>query len=313
MNINSKILILGANGMVGSALYRKLQSKSYNNILVPSRKELDLLNAAKVKSYFKTNRPEYVFFAAAKQGGIYANDHYRADFLFENMALQVNVLSAAFLYEVRRLMFFACSCIYPKNCPQPMKEEYILSGNLENTSEAFAVAKIAGLKLCDAYNFQYGTDFLTVIPTNLYGQNQNYEQMNSLVVPALIRTFHEAKIQKRPDVKLWGTGKPVRDFLFVDDLAEASLILMTGKNTKYTSINVASGKGISIRELAGKVRDITGYQGVITFDCSMPDGTTERISDISKISSLGWKPSENLMEGLKISYQDFLNNLKHYL
>ncbi len=306
MNKNDKIYVAGHTGMVGAALVNQLRKRGFENIITRSRSDLDLLDYNAVKLFFEQEKPQYVFFAAGKQGGIYANNTYRADFIYENMTMQGNVIHASFLHEVYKLMFFACSAIYPKHCLQPMKEEYILSGIMEPTNEPFAIAKIAGLKMCEAYNQQYGTDFITVIPTNLYGPNQKYELMNSLVVPALILKIHEAKIKEEDEVKIWGSGHQVRDFLYVNDLAEACLFLME-KYQGNDFFNIATGSGHTIAELAEIIQRNIGYKGKITYDHTKPEGVLEKLSDVSKINAIGWKYRTQLEVGIHLTYQDFLS------
>ncbi len=308
MDKGVKIYVAGNTGMVGSAIVKKLKAKKYENIVTRSRDTLDLLDYNAVKDFFKEEKPDYVFMAAAKQGGIYANQTYRADFIYENIAMQSNVIHLSFLHEVRKLMFFACSSIYPKHCPQPMKEEYILTGSLEPTNEPFAVAKITGLKMCESYNRQYGTDFITVIPTNLYGPNQKYERMNSLVVPALIRKFHEAKENGKSEVVLWGSGRASRDLLYVDDLARACILLMEEYHGNDV-FNIATGEDCTIAELAEIIKKTVGYEGDIIYDPSRPEGVFRKVSDVSKINSLGWKYNIGLEEGINLVYKDLLAKL----
>jgi len=279
------------------------------NIITRSREGLNLLDQRAVESFFEQNKPNYVFFAAGKTGGIYANNTYRADFIYENTLMQCNVIHLSFLNEVRKLMFYACSCIYPKQCPQPMNEEYILSGPLEPTNEPFAVAKLAGLKMCEAYNRQYGTDFITVMPTNLYGPNQRYEPMNSLVVPALINKFHQAKMSEKSAVVIWGSGRPARDLLYVDDLAEASIFLMKNYEGNVL-LNVGTGKSYTITKLAKIIKKVVGYKGDIIYDASLPDGVRNKLQDVSTINDLGWKHQVELEQGICLTYQDFLARIK---
>ena len=310
MKKGEKIYVCGNAGMVGSALVRKLTQKGYANIITCSRENLDLLDQKAVAAFFEEKKPEHVFFAAGKTGGIYANNTYRADFIYENIVMQSNVIHQSFLHEVRKLMFYACSCIYPKSCPQPMKEEHLLSGFIESTNEPFAVAKIAGLKMCESYNRQYGTDFMTVIPTNVYGPNQRYEPMNSLVVPSLIQKFHNAKILGEKAVVIWGSGRPARDFMYVDDLAEASIFLMENYEGNVL-LNVGMGKDYTISELAEIVKNEVCYEGNIIYDTSLPDGVPCKLQDVSKINDLGWKPCVELEEGIRFTYQDFLARAKN--
>lgn len=306
MQKNEKIYVAGHQGMVGSALFRKLQDLGYLNIITASRQELDLTNQAETIAFFKQHKPDYVFVAAAKVGGIYANNTYKAQFLYENLMIAANTIHAAYKIGVRKLMFLGSSCIYPKHAPQPMKEEYLLTGALEPTNEGYAIAKIAGLKLCDTYRFQYGCNFISVMPTNLYGINDNYHPENSHVIPALIRRFHEAKKNNLPEVVVWGTGTPKREFLFADDLADACIFLMQQFND-YGWINIGSGEEVSIAELANTIKEVVGYQGNIVFDTTKPDGTPRKLIDVSKLHGLGWKYKTSLKDGLKITYQDFLN------
>lgn len=302
---DTKIYIAGHTGMVGHALRRKLNEAGYRNILVRTRAELDLTDASAVADFFSAEKPEYVYLAAGKTGGIYANNTYRADFLYENMAMQSNVIHQAFLHETHKLLFFACSCIYPKDAAQPISEEALLTGSLEPTNEPFAIAKIAGMKLCEAYNRQYGTDFMTVIPTNLYGPNQSYDPMNALVIPSLIRKFHEAKINNSPQVEIWGSGKQSRDFLFVDELAEASIYLMENFEGNMV-LNVGMGREYTIAEIAERVKQEVGFTGEIVFDSSRPDGVARKLQDISKLTALGWRSQVSIQDGLRITYQDYL-------
>lgn len=305
MNKEAKIYIAGHRGMVGGAIYRHLLQKGYTNLLVKTSAELDLRNQEKVQSFFSTERPEYVFLAAAKVGGIMANDTYRADFLYENLMIEANIIHAAYLNKVTKLMFLGSSCIYPKMAPQPLKEDYLLTGLLEHTNEPYAIAKIAGIKLCEAYRDQYGCDFISAMPTNLYGIGDNYHPSNSHVLPALIRKFHEAKIANKPVVTIWGTGKPMREFMYADDLAEACIFLMNNYDDKQF-INVGVGEDISIKELAHLVASVIGYEGSLEFDTSKPDGTPRKLMDVSKLHSLGWRHTTGLKEGIGKAYQDFL-------
>lgn len=301
---NSVIFVAGANGMVGSAIVRGLKKLGYTNILTPSSKELDLSNQAAVNSWFEANKPEYVFLAAAKVGGILANNTYRADFLYVNLMIEANVIHASHLNNVKKLLFLGSSCIYPKMAPQPLKEEYLLTGELEYTNEPYAIAKIAGIKLTENYRKQYNAAFISAMPTNLYGPNDNYDLNNSHVLPALIRKFHEAKIQNLPNVTVWGTGSPLREFLHVDDLAEACIFLME----KYEGddwLNIGVGHDISIKDLALLVKEIVGFEGELIFDTSKPDGTPRKLMDVSKINNLGWKAKISLEEGIKAVYDEY--------
>jgi len=305
MQKHEKIYVAGHRGMVGSAIVRKLQALEYNHIITASHQELDLLQQQQVEHFFKTHKPDYVFVAAAKVGGILANNTYKAQFLYENLMIAANTIHAAYLAGVKKLMFLGSSCIYPKFAPQPMKEEYLLTGELEPTNEGYAIAKIAGLKLCDTYRYQYGCDFISVMPTNLYGLNDNYHPENSHVLPALICRFHEAKVKQAPEVVVWGTGAPKREFLFADDLADACVFLMQNYSD-YGWVNIGSGEEVSIAELAQLVKEVLGYQGKLTFDTTKPDGTPRKLLDVSKLHSLGWRHKTSLREGIAIAYNDFL-------
>jgi GDP-L-fucose synthase len=291
--------------MVGSAIHRKLISEGYTNIITRTSKELDLRNQTLVDAFFQTEQPEYVFLAAAKVGGIMANNTYRADFLYENLQLQNNVIHAAYVNKVKKLMFLGSSCIYPKLAPQPLKEEYLLTGTLEPTNEPYAIAKIAGIKMCEAYRAQYGCNFISVMPTNLYGINDNYHPENSHVLPALIRRFHEAKVNNADHVEIWGTGSPLREFMYSDDLADACYFLMMNYN-EPDFINIGTGHDLSIKDLADLIKHVLGYEGAITFDTSKPDGTPRKLMDVSKLHSLGWKHKVELAEGIEMAYEDFL-------
>lgn len=305
MEKSSKIYIAGHRGMVGSAIHRKLISEGYTNIITRTSKELDLRNQTLVDAFFQTEQPEYVFLAAAKVGGIMANNTYRADFLYENLQLQNNVIHAAYVNKVKKLMFLGSSCIYPKLAPQPLKEEYLLTGTLEPTNEPYAIAKIAGIKMCEAYRAQYGCNFISVMPTNLYGINDNYHPENSHVLPALIRRFHEAKVNNADHVEIWGTGSPLREFMYSDDLADACYFLMMNYN-EPDFINIGTGHDLSIKDLADLIKHVLGYEGAITFDTSKPDGTPRKLMDVSKLHSLGWKHKVELAEGIEMAYEDFL-------
>jgi GDP-L-fucose synthase len=283
--------------MVGSAIVRELKSKGFLNIITTSSKELDLRNQNSVAEFFSKNKPEYVFLVAAKVGGIYANDNFPAEFLYDNLMIQNNVIHNAYLHQVKKLLFLGSSCIYPKFSQQPIKEEYLLTGALEPTNEAYAIAKIAGVEMCKFYKKQYGINFISAMPTNLYGVNDNFDLTNSHVLPALLRKFIEAKNSNQPNVSIWGSGSPRREFLFVDDLAEASLFLMQNYNDSET-INVGTGIDISIKELAMTIKKIVGFEGELIFDATKPDGTPKKLLDVSKINNLGWKHSKNLEEGI---------------
>jgi len=306
MEKNSKIYIAGHNGMVGSAIHRKLKIEGFTNIVFKDLSELDLTNQQSVFQFFEKEKPEFVILAAAKVGGIHANNTYRAEFLFQNLMIEANIIHAAHQNGVKKLLFLGSSCIYPKLAPQPLKEEYLLSGFLESTNEPYAIAKIAGIKLCESYRDQYGDNFISVMPTNLYGPNDNYDLKNSHVLPALIRKFHEAKINNLPQVEIWGSGTPLREFLYVDDLADACYFLMQNYNDKGF-VNIGSGKEITIKDLALLIKDSIQYKGELKFNASMPDGTPRKLLDVSKLNSLGWKYKTELNEGIKLAYSDFLN------
>ncbi|NLX77796.1 MAG: GDP-L-fucose synthase [Clostridiaceae bacterium] len=305
MEKNSRIYVAGHTGMVGSAIARCLERNGYKNIIRISHRELDLTDQAACGRFFDSEKPEYVFLAAAKVGGIHANDIYPADFIMENMLIECNVIRSAFRNNVKKLMFLGSSCIYPKLCPQPIKEEYLLTGPLEPTNEAYAMAKISGIKMCQAFNKQYGTRYISVMPANLYGINDRFDAYNSHVIPAMIIKFHRAKTENLPFVELWGTGKPLREFLYVDDMAEACVYLMQNYDGSEP-VNIGSGKEISIRELAETIRDVTGYGGEIVFDTTKPDGTPRRVLDNSKITAMGWKPKTDIREGLQREYEYYL-------
>lgn len=307
MKKNSKIYIAGHNGLVGSSIYRNLIKNGYTNIITKSHKELDLINNNDVIKFFEQNRPEYVFLCAAKVGGIMANNNNPSDFLYENMMIEFNVIKACHKYNVKRLMFFGSSCIYPKNCLQPIKEEYLLTDSLEKTNEGYALAKIAGLKYVEYLNNQYGLNYISVMPTNLYGINDNYDIVNSHVIPALIMKFHNAKINNQESVILYGTGNPLREFMFSDDLAKICVELMNNENVKGV-INIGSGEEITIKDLANIIKKLVGYNGKIIFDSKYPDGTYRKRLDLSKIEKLNIKCDVSLKDGLKITYEDFKNN-----
>ena len=306
MEKNAKIYVAGHRGMVGSAIYRKLIKEGYTNLLTRTSSELDLRNQQAVTDFFEAEQPEYVFLAAAKVGGIVANNTYRADFLFENLSIQNNVIHQSYKTGVKKLMFLGSSCIYPKLAPQPLKEEYLLTGLLEETNEPYAIAKISGIKMCDAYRAQYNCNFISVMPTNLYGYNDNYHPQNSHVLPALIRRFHEAKENGLAEVSIWGSGSPLREFLFADDLAEACYFLMQNFN-EGGFLNIGTGHDLSIKDLALLVKKIVGFEGALTFDSSKPDGTPRKLMDVSKLHDLGWKHQIELEEGIQLAYQDFLS------
>lgn len=299
------IFVAGHRGMVGSAIVRRLQSAGHANVITRSRQELDLLNQQAVHSFLQDTRPDYIFIAAAKVGGIHANNTYRADFLYQNLVIEANLIHGAHLAGVQRLMFLGSSCIYPKLAPQPLKEEYLLTGPLEPTNEPYAIAKIAGIKLAQAYNQQHGRQYTSAMPTNLYGPNDNYDLNNSHVLPALIRKAHEAKQRGDSELVVWGTGTPLREFLYADDLADACVHLME-RGFDGPLINVGCGSDVSIRELAERVVKAVGFEGRLTFDTSKPDGTPRKLMDVSLINSLGWQPRVGLDEGIGLAYQDFL-------
>lgn len=306
MNKDSKIYIAGHRGMVGSALVRKLEKEGYTNIIFRTSKELDLRNQMDVESFFKTEQPEYVFLAAAKVGGIHANNTYRGEFLYDNLMMECNIIHSAKNSGVKKLMFLGSSCIYPKLAPQPLKEDYLLTGELEYTNEPYAIAKIAGIKLCDAYRSQYGCNFISVMPTNLYGPNDNYNLENSHVLPALIRKFHEAKKNGVSEVVMWGTGSPMREFLHADDLADACFFLMNEYN-EAGLVNIGVGHDIAIKDLALLIKEVVGYEGDIVHDTSKPDGTPRKLMDVSKINNLGWKASIELKNGIEAVYSSLKN------
>lgn len=307
MEQSAKIYVAGHRGMVGSAITRKLQQEGFTNLVQRTSSELDLRNQQAVNDFFAKEKPDYVFLAAAKVGGIVANNTYRAEFLYDNIMIQNNVIHAAYVNGVKKLMFLGSSCIYPKMAPQPLKEEYLLTGLLEPTNEPYAIAKIAGIKMCDAYRSQYGCNFISVMPTNLYGENDNYDLKNSHVLPALIRKFHEAKIADAPSVLMWGTGEPKREFLHADDLADACYFLMQHFNEEGF-VNIGTGEDLSINELAMMVKDIVGYNGGIEHDLTKPDGTPRKLMDVSKLHGLGWKARIGLREGIRKVYQEFIQH-----
>jgi GDP-L-fucose synthase len=303
MDKTSKIYVAGHRGMVGSAIVRKLNSEGYTNLVLRTSAELDLRNQNQVESFFSTEKPEYVFLAAAKVGGILANNTYRADFLYENLMIESNVIHQSYVHKVKKLLFLGSSCIYPKNAPQPLKEEYLLSGYLEETNEPYAIAKIAGIKLCESYRRQYGCDFISAMPTNLYGPNDNYDLNNSHVIPALIRKFYEAKESKSPTVVVWGSGKPLREFMHVDDLADACLFLM-GKYSVEKFINIGTGRELTIKDLAYLIKQTVGFEGNIVLDANGLDGTPRKLMDVSKLSDLGWTNKIELPSGLRSVYEN---------
>ncbi|VVB94122.1 GDP-L-fucose synthase [uncultured archaeon] len=311
MNKNSRIFIAGHRGMAGSAIKRKLESRGYTNLVYRTRGELDLTNQQAVNEFFRSQRPEYVFLAAAKVGGIMANSTYPAEFIYENLMIEANVIHAAYVNGVKKLLFLGSSCIYPRLAPQPLKEEYLLTGELEVTNEAYAIAKIAGIRMCKHYNQQYETNFISVMPTNLYGPNDNYDLKTSHVMAALIRKFHEAKKNNEPEVTVWGTGNPRREFLHVDDMADACIFLME----KYTFsdigefVNIGIGEDLTIRELADLIKDIVGYDGKIVYDHSKPDGTPQKLLDVTKLHRLGWKAGIQLKDGIEMVYREYIHKI----
>ncbi|TKK71991.1 GDP-L-fucose synthase [Ilyomonas limi] len=305
MLLSDKIYIAGHRGMVGGAIKRALEKRGFTNLLVRTSAELDLRSQVEVNQFFREEQPAYVFLAAAKVGGIVANNTYRAEFLYDNLMIETNIIHAAYETGVKKLMFLGSSCIYPKMAPQPLKEEYLLTGLLEPTNEPYAIAKIAGIKLCEAYRDQYGCNFISVMPTNLYGMGDNYHPQNSHVLPALIGRFHEAKERGDAAVVVWGSGTPKREFLYADDLADACVFLMETYNDK-SLVNIGTGEDLSIKELAYLVKEITGFEGDIVFDTSKPDGTPRKLMDVSKLHGLGWKHTTSLKEGIRAAYQDFL-------
>lgn len=307
MEKNAKIYVAGHRGMVGSAIIRELEKKGYTNIITRTSKELDLRRQDQVEAFFQVEKPEYVFLAAAKVGGIMANSKHPADFMYDNMIMEMNVIHSAYENQVKKLMFLGSSCIYPRMAPQPMTESCLLTSSLEQTNEAYALAKISGLKYCEYLNKQYGTDYISVMPTNLYGPKDNYHPEHSHVLPALIRRFHEAKENKLEEVVIWGTGTPLREFLYVDDLAEACVYLMNNYSGDET-VNLGTGKEVTIKELAQTVKDVVGYEGNLIFDTTKPDGTPRKLLDVSKLEGLGWKYHTELKDGIKLAYEDFLHS-----
>jgi GDP-L-fucose synthase len=301
----AKIYVAGHNGMVGSALVRNLEAKGYSRIITRSRAELDLLDQKAVHDFLKSEQPAYIFMAAAKVGGIHANNTYRADFIYENLTVQANVIHGAYLAGIKRLCFLGSSCIYPRDCPQPIKEEYLLTGTLEPTNEPYAIAKIAGIKLCESYNQQYGTQYVSVMPTNLYGPNDNYHLENCHVLPAMIRKVHEAKLRGDKELVVWGSGQPMREFLYVDDMAEACVFLMeNGINDGL--YNVGTGEDVTIKELAETVMSVVGFNGKIVFDASKPDGTPRKLLNVERMRKMGWQAKTSLRDGIAKAYADFM-------
>lgn len=309
MELNSKIFVAGHNGMVGSAIVRKLKNEGYTNIITASHQELDLTNQSRTYNYFKNEKPDYVFLAAAKVGGIMANNLYPAEYIYQNLMIETNVINSCFNFDVKKLLLLGSSCIYPKECPQPIKEEYLLSGYLEQTNDAYSIAKIAGIKMCQSYNKQYNTNYISVMPTNLYGPNDSYHLENSHVFPAMIRKIHEAKVRGDKSITLWGTGSPYREFLHVYDLADACLFLMENYNQNEI-INIGSGKDLTIKDLALLMKKIIEFEGEIYFDSSKPDGTPKKLLDVSKLHSLGWNHTIELGEGIKETYKNYLTTLE---
>ena len=307
MDTHAKVYVAGHNGLVGSAIIRALQDRGFDNLVLRSSQELDLRRQQAVDAFFAAEKPEYVFLAAAKVGGIHANNTYRAEFLYDNLMIEANVIHSAYQHQVNKLLFLGSSCIYPKLCSQPMQEEYLLTGFLEPTNEPYAIAKIAGLKLCENYARQYGVNFISAMPTNLYGINDNFDLANSHVLPALMRKFHEAKANNAPTVTIWGTGTPLREFLYVDDLADALLFLMDHYD-EPDFLNVGTGQEISIKELALTLKAVVGYEGTLTFDASKPDGTPRKLLDVSRLNTAGWQAETQLKEGIEKTYAWFIKN-----
>lgn len=307
MNLDAKIYVAGHRGLVGSAIVRNLEDKGYTNIICRTHKELDLTNQEAVRIFFEQEKPEYVFLAAAKVGGIHANNTYPADFIYDNLMIQNNVIKAAHDFKVKKLLFLGSTCIYPKMAPQPIKEEYLLTGALEETNEAYAVAKIAGLEMCKFFKRQYGDNFISCMPTNLYGPNDNFDLKNSHVLPALIRKFHEAKVNNSDTVEVWGTGTPLREFLYVDDMADACVFLMENYDGEQ-HVNIGTGEEVSIKELAETVKEVVGFEGELVFNTDMPDGTPRKLTTVDKLHGLGWKHKVSLNEGIRRAYEWYMNN-----
>ena len=305
MELNARIFVAGHNGMVGSAIVRKLKEIGYTNIITFDRSKLNLLNQLDVQSFFNINCPEYVFVCAAKVGGIKANNEMKGDFIYENIMIQSNIIKSSKDHNVKKLIFLGSSCIYPKMSPQPIKEEYLLTGPLEPTNDAYAIAKIAGIKMCQSFNQQYGTNFISVMPTNLYGPNDNYDLNNSHVLPAMIRKFHEAKLEGKDKVEIWGTGTPMREFLYVDDLADACCHLMLNYNGSEV-VNIGTGVDITIKDLALTIKEVVGFRGDIYFNTDMPDGTPRKLLDVSRLKDLGWEYKTTLREGIEKTYKDYV-------
>ena len=309
MDKSSKIYVAGHRGLVGSAIVRNLKDKGYTNIIGKTHSELDLIDQQAVRKFFEEEKPDYVFLAAAKVGGIHANNTYPADFIYENLQIQSNIIKAAHDFKVKKLLFLGSTCIYPKMAPQPIKEEYLLSGYLEPTNEAYAIAKIAGLEMCKFFKRQYGANFISCMPTNLYGPNDNFDLNNSHVMPALIRKFHEAKVNGLDKVEVWGTGKPLREFLYVDDMADACVFLMENYDGEE-HVNIGTGQEVSIGELAQTVKEVVGFEGQLVFNSEMPDGTPRKLTDVSKLHELGWKHRVALIDGIRLAYQWFNESYK---
>ncbi|MEM6628447.1 MAG: GDP-L-fucose synthase [Bacteroidota bacterium] len=308
----ARIYVAGHRGMVGSGIVRTLKERGYEHIITRTSSELDLRDQSAVENFFEEEQPEYVFLAAAKVGGIHANNTYRAEFLHDNLAIELNIIHQSYIQGVKKLLFLGSSCIYPKMAPQPLREDYLLTGTLEHTNEPYAIAKIAGIKMCEAYRDQYGCNFISAMPTNLYGPNDNYDLKNSHVLPALIRKFHEAKVENKPSVEIWGDGSPLREFMHVDDLADACLFLMDSYEGK-SFVNVGVGEDISIKDLALTIKDVVGFEGELTFDLSKPNGTPRKLMDVGKLHGLGFKHKIDLKEGIEKVYQDFLQNMDKYV
>lgn len=306
MNKHAKIYVAGHRGMVGSAIVRQLQEVGYTNLITRSHPELDLMSQSSVEQFLKHEKPDYVFLAAAKVGGIYANNTYRAEFIYQNLMMEANIVHAAWQAGVQRMLFLGSSCIYPRDCPQPIREEYLLTGPLEQTNEPYAIAKIAGVKLCESYNRQYGTQYVSVMPTNLYGPNDNYDLNNSHVLPALIRKAHEARLNSDSSYVVWGSGRPMREFLYVDDMANACVYLMGCDDIQDGLFNVGTGRDVTIRELAETVMDVVGFKGEIVFDASKPDGTPRKLLNVDRMRALGWQAQTSLRDGIAKAYADFL-------
>jgi GDP-L-fucose synthase len=305
MELNAKIFVAGHRGMVGSAIVRKLTELGYTNIITIPRSKCNLIDQSEVDNFFNKQKPEYVFVCAAKVGGIKANNEMRGDFIYENLMVQSNIIKSSKDYNVKKLLFLGSSCIYPKMSPQPIKEEYLLTGPLEPTNDAYAIAKIAGIKMCQSFNQQYGTNYISVMPTNLYGPNDNYDLNNSHVLPAMIRKFHEAKLEGKDKVEIWGTGKPMREFLYVDDLADACCYLMLNYNSSEV-VNIGTGVDITIKDLALTIKEVVGFRGDIYFNTDMPDGTPRKLLDVSRLKDLGWEYKTTLREGIEKTYKDYV-------